>query len=107
MTAAAYSIRRGHDTTVLTLAFTECVHPDQVPLVQRLFTPPMKHVEHATRIVIANERAEEEGRGAFVVDGKMIDAPEVGKAHALLARAKQCRINIGAVRKIFENQIID
>jgi citrate lyase subunit beta-like protein len=67
----------------------------------------MKQVEHATRIVIADERAAEEGRGAFMVDGKMIDAPEVGKAHALLARAKQCRVDIDAVREIFKNQIID
>ncbi|KAK3299062.1 Pyruvate/Phosphoenolpyruvate kinase-like domain-containing protein [Chaetomium fimeti] len=85
----------------------QCIHPEQVPIVQRLFTPPPKHVKHAARIVVADEKASAAGRGAFTVDGQMIDAPEVGKAHATLARAKQCGFDVDAFKEEYKDQDLE
>ena len=43
----------------------------------------------ATEIVGAFEAAVREGRGAFALHGRMIDAPVVDQARATLARAKE------------------
>ncbi|KAL2159152.1 hypothetical protein VTH06DRAFT_2584 [Thermothelomyces fergusii] len=81
----------------------QCIHPDQVPFVQSMFSPDAEQVEWATRVVIADEKASAAGRGAFLLDGKMIDAPVVGKARAILAQAKQCGIDVEAFRDKFED----
>jgi citrate lyase subunit beta/citryl-CoA lyase len=63
-----------------------CIHPKQVPLLNAAFAPGEAEVAHARRVVEANKAAAAEGRGAFAVDGKMVDAPIVARAEALLAR---------------------
>jgi citrate lyase subunit beta-like protein len=68
----------------------QVIHPDQVDVVQRAFGPDEKEVKWALRVVRGDEEAQREGKGAWTLDGKMIDAPVVGKAKALVARAKHC-----------------
>lgn len=63
-----------------------CIHPSQVPLLNEAFAPSPEEVELARRTVEGAERAEREGRGAFSLDGKMVDAPIVRRAENLLAR---------------------
>ncbi|KAK4158176.1 Pyruvate/Phosphoenolpyruvate kinase-like domain-containing protein [Chaetomidium leptoderma] len=82
----------------------QCIHPAQVPIVQHLFSPDKTKIKQATRIVVADEKASAAGRGAWSLDGRMIDAPVVGKARAILARAKQCGIDVDAVREKFKDQ---
>ncbi|KAH6854429.1 Pyruvate/Phosphoenolpyruvate kinase-like domain-containing protein [Chaetomium sp. MPI-CAGE-AT-0009] len=82
----------------------QCIHPNQVPDVQRLFMPPPKSIEYATRVIIADEEASAAGRGAFTVDGNMIDAPEVGKARAILTLAKQAGIDVDAFREKYKGE---
>ncbi len=62
-----------------------CIHPRQVALANEAFAPTESEIEHARRIVAAARRAENAGRGAFVVDGKMIDLPFLKRAQAILA----------------------
>ncbi|KAL2182680.1 beta subunit of citrate lyase [Thermothelomyces heterothallicus CBS 203.75] len=82
----------------------QCIHPDQVPYVQRMFSPDAEQVEWAARVVIADEKASAAGKGAFSLAGKMIDAPVVGKARATLAEAKQCGIDVDALRDKFKDE---
>jgi citrate lyase subunit beta/citryl-CoA lyase len=62
------------------------IHPAQVPILNEEFRPSAEEVERARRIVTAYEQAQRTGRGAFEVDGKMVDLPIVERARTLLQR---------------------
>jgi citrate lyase subunit beta/citryl-CoA lyase len=64
-----------------------CVHPRQVALANAAFAPSAAELAMARRIVEAAQAAGASSRGAFVVDGRMIDAPFLKRAQALLAHA--------------------
>ena len=82
----------------------QCIHPSQVDSVNRLFGPGEDEVEWAIRIAIADEKAAASGRGAWTLDGKMIDAPVVGKAHAIVSKAEQCGFDVQALRSKWAEQ---
>jgi citrate lyase subunit beta-like protein len=82
----------------------QCIHPGQVDLVNKWFAPGAGEVEWAVRVVIADEKASEAGRGAWTLDGKMIDAPVVGKARAVLERAGRCGFDVGSLRLEWKDQ---
>jgi citrate lyase subunit beta/citryl-CoA lyase len=63
-----------------------CIHPGQVPIVNREYSPSADEVAHARRIVEENARHEAAGRASWSLDGKMIDVPVVMRARRLLAR---------------------
>ena len=63
-----------------------CIHPGQVPIVNREYSPSAEEAAYARRIVKENAAAEAAGRGSFAIDGKMIDVPVVRRAERLLAR---------------------
>jgi citrate lyase beta subunit len=52
-----------------------CIHPAQVPIVNRLFAPEADDVTWAQRIVDAFEQGEREGRGAIAVEGEWSTCP--------------------------------
>ncbi|KAK4226915.1 putative beta subunit of citrate lyase [Podospora fimiseda] len=79
----------------------QCIHPDQVGVVQRMFGPGEKEVEWAVRVVIADEKASAKGRGAWTLDDQMIDAPVVGKARALVEKAERCGFDIESLKKMW------
>ena len=62
-----------------------CIHPRQVALANAAFAPDAAELEAARRIVAAADEAALQGRGAFVVDGRMVDLPFLKRAQALLA----------------------
>lgn len=82
----------------------QCIHPSQVETVHRLFAPGEDEVEWAVRIVIADEKAASAGRGAWTLDGAMIDAPVVGKANAIVAKAESCGIDVQSLRNKWKDQ---
>ncbi|KAK5044679.1 hypothetical protein LTR84_010571 [Exophiala bonariae] len=82
----------------------QCIHPSQVATAQKIFSPGQKEVEWAVRITIAQKRAEEQGKGAWAMDGKMIDAPVEGKARAIVQRAELCGFDVKALREKFKDQ---
>ncbi|TQM17274.1 citrate lyase subunit beta/citryl-CoA lyase [Pseudoxanthomonas sp. 3HH-4] len=65
-----------------------CVHPRQVAWANAVFAPSIGEIEAARRTVDAAERA---GEGAFAVDGRMVDAPFLARARAVLALAERGR----------------
>lgn len=82
----------------------QCIHPDQVGTVQSVFSPSEQEVEWAVRIVIADGKADAQGRGAWTLDGKMIDVPVVGKAKAIVAKAEVCGIDVAALQEKFKDE---
>jgi citrate lyase subunit beta/citryl-CoA lyase len=62
-----------------------CIHPRQVALANAAFAASEAELALARRIVETAARAP--SRGAFVVDGRMIDLPFLKRAQALLATA--------------------
>lgn len=82
----------------------QCIHPDQIEIAQRAFAPGQEEVEWAVRITIADEKAAKRGRGAWSLDGRMIDAPVVGKAKAIVKKAEACDIDIANLKEKWKNQ---
>ena len=72
----------------------QCIHPSQTSTVDKVFSPETHEVEWAVRIVIAQRKAEEQGRGAWSLDGKMIDKPVEGKARSVVERARLCGFDV-------------
>jgi len=61
-----------------------CIHPNQVPVVNRVFTPTNAEIDFAERVVTAFAQAEKEGSAAIQLDGKFIDYPIVYRAQRTL-----------------------
>ena len=65
------------------------IHPRQVPLANRVFSPSPEEVEAAKGLLEALEAAAVEGRGAARYQGKMIDAASARLAENMLRIAEQ------------------
>ena len=63
------------------------IHPDQVPVINDVFSPSSDEVAAARQILEAAESARTRGEGAFRLDGRMVDAPVIRRAHRVLALA--------------------
>lgn len=57
-----------------------CIHPRQIEVIHRGFTPSEAEIQKATRIVTAFEKAEASGLGVVSLGSKMIDPPVVKRA---------------------------
>jgi len=66
----------------------QIIHPNQVSAVQEAFTPSTAAIAYAQRVVAAFEASQKEGKGAFALDGKMIDMPLLKNAQKVLDRAE-------------------
>jgi citrate lyase beta subunit len=66
----------------------QIIHPAQVEPVQAAFTPNDETIAHAKRIVETFEASQKEGKGAYSLDGKMIDMPLLKNAQKALERAR-------------------
>ena len=66
----------------------QVIHPNQVQVTQEAFTPSDAAVAEARRIVETFEASQKEGKGAYALDGKMIDMPLLKNAQKVLERAK-------------------
>jgi citrate lyase beta subunit len=66
----------------------QVIHPNQVPVAQEAFTPSDEAVAYAKRVVESFEASQKEGKGAYALDGKMIDMPLLKNAQKVLDRAK-------------------
>jgi len=62
------------------------IHPAQVPIINEVFTPAAKAVEHARAVIAAF--AANPGAGVVGIGGVMYDRPHLVRAKQLLARAE-------------------
>ena len=72
----------------LGFAGKSCVHPRQVAWANTVFAPSTEEIEAARRTVAAASEGE---TGAYAVDGRMVDAPFLARARAVLAAADRER----------------
>jgi malyl-CoA/(S)-citramalyl-CoA lyase len=63
------------------------IHPSQIELANRVYTPSEAEVDKARRIMEAMAQAAREGKGAVSLDGRLIDLASIRMAEALLAKA--------------------
>jgi citrate lyase subunit beta/citryl-CoA lyase len=68
------------------------IHPRQIVIVHRAFTPSEQEIEYAERVVAAIEDAVARKSGVVALNGRMIDAPVVTKARKVLALAEAAGI---------------
>ena len=61
------------------------LHPSQIDIAKRVFSPDPKDVAHAQRVIGAMG----DGTGAILLDGKMEDDASVKQCHVILSLAKQ------------------
>jgi citrate lyase subunit beta / citryl-CoA lyase len=64
-----------------------CLHPDQVPVVNRVFSPDAEEVAFARRVAAAFAEAEGAGSASITVDGVFVDYPIAHKARHIVALA--------------------
>jgi citrate lyase beta subunit len=65
-----------------------CIHPGQLPIVNRVFSPSKGEVEWARRVIEAYEQGIAEGVGVLTLNGAMVELPVVERARRLLAEAE-------------------
>jgi citrate lyase subunit beta / citryl-CoA lyase len=65
------------------------IHPDQITPAHELFAPNKAELEWASKVCSVYEESTKKGKGATVVDGKMIDEVHYKQAKALLELAKK------------------
>jgi citrate lyase subunit beta / citryl-CoA lyase len=65
------------------------IHPGQVDIVNRVFTPSTEELTQARRIIEVFEKARQEGKGAAQLDGKLVENVHVAMAERLLSIARQ------------------
>ena len=65
------------------------IHPRQVPVINAVFRPSEVEIAHSLKVVESAREAKAGGVGAWMVDGKMVDAPFVVRAQNTLALAKR------------------
>jgi citrate lyase beta subunit len=66
----------------------QIIHPKQVQPVQEVFTPDDEAIARALRIMEASKNYQDAGKGAFALDGRMIDAPIIKSAQRVLEKAR-------------------
>ncbi|MGM0435560.1 MAG: HpcH/HpaI aldolase/citrate lyase family protein [Bacillota bacterium] len=74
-------------THALTLGYDgKCaIHPNQVPLINKAFSPEKESIDFARRVV---EQYEKTKSMRFSLDGQMIDKPVLARAQATLKKAR-------------------
>ncbi|KKL89677.1 hypothetical protein LCGC14_1912320 [marine sediment metagenome] len=61
-----------------------CLHPKELPLVHKYFTPSVQEIEQAKEMIRLSEQAAKEGKGVAVIDGVFIGPPMIRAARKLL-----------------------
>jgi len=66
---------------------SSCIHPGNVEILNRCFSPTQEAIEYSRKLIDAFERSLAAGRASTALEGKMIDYPHYEKAKQILARS--------------------
>jgi citrate lyase subunit beta/citryl-CoA lyase len=70
------------------------LHPDQVPVLNELYSPPLEAYERAEGILAAYKKATEEDKlGAVMFGNEMIDEASRKMAEQLAAKGRLCGLD--------------
>lgn len=67
-----------------------CIHPNQLEIINKVFSPNRDEVKWAKKVVEMSEQLPESG--AFQFQGKMIDKPIIERAKKIIERAQEFKI---------------
>ncbi|PNP61685.1 hypothetical protein FNYG_13574 [Fusarium nygamai] len=82
----------------------QLIHPSQIEVAQRVFSPSQEELIWAVKVMIGDAKAlADQGRGAWTLDGKMIDVPVVKKAQAVVAKAEACGMDVQSLRDTWKD----
>ncbi|MGD8980595.1 MAG: CoA ester lyase [Desulfobacterales bacterium] len=68
------------------------IHPDQIDIVNQVFSPSKEDVDRAVKVLAAHKEAREKGLGAVAVEGRMVDQATVRLAKQLYEQAKHLKL---------------
>lgn len=68
------------------------IHPLQVEVVNKVFTPTPQEVEHSRKVIEAYQRAEAEGKGATQLEGQLIENVHASIARRILKTAEKAGV---------------
>jgi citrate lyase subunit beta/citryl-CoA lyase len=66
-----------------------CIHPAQVALAHKTFTPSTNEVDRARRLLAAYEAAAARGEATLAFEGEMVDEPMARRARTTLEAARE------------------
>jgi citrate lyase subunit beta/citryl-CoA lyase len=66
-----------------------CVHPSQVDVCNRVFSPSEEEIIWAKKIIAAFEEAQAKGSAAVQVEGRFVDIPVVSRARKVVETAQR------------------
>jgi citrate lyase subunit beta/citryl-CoA lyase len=66
-----------------------CIHPNQIPWANDVFSPTLADLQNAQTILDAYREATDAGRGAIAIDGKLVDEASRKIAEETVARARR------------------
>jgi citrate lyase subunit beta/citryl-CoA lyase len=64
------------------------IHPRQIPVINRMFSPRPEQIEWAQRVLTKSETE----TGVFSLDGKMVDQPVIERAKTIIEKAKRYKL---------------
>ncbi|XP_032833626.1 citramalyl-CoA lyase, mitochondrial [Petromyzon marinus] len=79
--------RHARDGALMGFTGKQVIHPSQVSVVQREFSPSAARLQWASELVHAFSQHQQQGKGAFTFQGSMIDMPLLRQARNILAMA--------------------
>ena len=68
------------------------IHPNQIEVINEVYSPSKEQINWATKVLIAAEEASERQLGVFSLDGKMIDKPIISRAQKIIDKAKRFKL---------------
>ncbi|MFC1488734.1 HpcH/HpaI aldolase/citrate lyase family protein [Thermodesulfobacteriota bacterium] len=68
------------------------IHPDQIDIINEIFSPSKEDIARAEKVIAAHKEAEDKGLGAVAVEGRMIDRATVRLAMQLYEQAKHLKL---------------
>ncbi|ODO08670.1 citrate lyase subunit beta-like protein [Cryptococcus wingfieldii CBS 7118] len=75
----------------------QAIHPEQIDIIHSSFAPSEKAILKAARVKFSFEHHDNLGKGAYTLDGVMIDAPVYKQATKLLAKAEAAGLSLPRV----------
>ena len=68
------------------------IHPDQIDIINEVFTPSQKDIDLAAKVLEADAKAAADGKGAVAVEGRMVDQATVRMAKQLWEQARYLQL---------------
>jgi len=75
--------REAADAAAIGFTATACIHPTQVPVIRNAYRPAAEDIHWANSVLVAAQTE----RGVFAFDGRMVDAPLLRHAEAIIRRS--------------------